>query len=204
MMKIEEKRAFFNQLAPAWDGMQQVGPQAKSGIRNFVQCAYLAGAKTILDVGCGTGILVPHLLEAYPNARLIVELDFAEEMLAVNRAKYNDPRIVRLAADAADLPLPEGSMDSVLCFNVTPHFGNAQQAFRHLFQVLSPGGILAAGHLMSSSELNKFHGSLHGPVAHDRLPPAKELGVVFTDMGAINVAAQEQQGWYFVRAEKPR
>lgn len=95
-------------------------------------------------------------------------------------------------------------MDAVLCFNVTPHLENARQAFKGLFRVLSPGGILAVGHLMSSSELNEFHSSLHGPVAHDRLPPAKELGIVFTEMGAINVVAQEQQGWYFVRTEKPR
>lgn len=204
MMMIEEKRAFFNQIAPAWDGMQPGGPQISSGIRNFVQSAYAANAKTILDVGCGTGILVPHLLTAYPHVRLIVELDFAEEMLAMNRAKHTDPRLVRLAGDAISLPFPDESMDCVLCFNVAPHLGNSELAFSDLFRVLARGGMLAIGHLMSSSELNQFHGSLQSPVAHDHLPPAEELGEIFADLGAVNVMTQEQPGWYFIRAEKAR
>lgn len=53
------------------------------GIRNFVQRSFLDGAKSILDVGCGTGILVPHILSAYPDAQIVIELNFAEEMLAV-------------------------------------------------------------------------------------------------------------------------
>lgn len=204
MMNTDKKRTFFNQLAPSWDEMQQDGKQMKSGIRNFLQCSYLSGARTILDVGCGTGILVPHLLTTYPNAKLIVELDFADEMLAVNRAKYSDSRLVRLAADATDLLLPDESMDMALCFNVAPHLGNGEHAFPDIFRVLARGGILAIGHLMSSSELNQFHGNLHGPVADDHLPPAKKLGRILSSLGAINVMAEEQPGWYFVRAEKAR
>ena len=202
MMKTEEKQVFFNQLASTWDEMQQNGRQQESGIRSFVQCAYLNGARTILDVGCGTGALVPHLLSAYPNTKLFIELDFAEEMLALNRAKYPDPRLVRLAADATDLPLPDESMDVILCFNAAPHLGNGEPAFRDLFRVLSRGGVLAVGHLMSSRELNEFHGNLRGPVAHDHLLPAREMSELLTALGGINVMAQEQQGWYFVRAEK--
>lgn len=204
MRMTEEKQAFFNQIAPSWDDMQQDSPEIKSGIRKFVQSAYLNGAKAILDVGCGTGVLVPHLLTAYPNAQLIVELDFAEEMLAVNRAKHTDPRLARLAADATNLPLPDESMDVVLCFNAAPHLGSGEPAFRDLFRVLARGGVLAVGHLMNSAELNQFHGNLHGPVAHDHLPPARELGKILSSLGAINVMAQEQQGWYFVRAERTK
>ena len=204
MMMTEEKRAFFNQIAPAWDSMQPSGPQITSGIRNFVQCSYANNAKTILDVGCGTGILVPHLLTAYTAVELIVELDFAEEMLAMNRAKHTDQRLVRLVGDAMHLPLPDESMDAVLCFNVAPHLGNSEPAFSDLLRVLARGGMLAIGHLMSSSELNQFHRSLQSPVAHDRLPPAKELGGIFADLGAVNVMTQEQPSWYFIRAEKAR
>jgi len=202
MRMTEEKQAFFNQVAPSWDDMQQNSPETRSGIRKFVQSAYLNSAETILDVGCGTGVLVPHLLTAYPNAKLIIELDFAEEMLAVNRAKHTDPRLARLAADATNLPLPDESMDVVLCFNAAPHLGSSELAFRDLFRVLARSGALAVGHLINSAELNQFHGNLHAPVAHDHLPPARELGKILSSLGAINVMAQEQQGWYFVRAEK--
>jgi hypothetical protein len=48
---------------------------------------------------------------------------------------------------------------------------------------------LAVGHLMSSAELNQFHGNLHGPVPvmHDHLPRARELGKILSSLGGINV-----------------
>jgi ubiquinone/menaquinone biosynthesis C-methylase UbiE len=202
-MISEQKRAFFNQMAHSWDDMQVAPEIAAPGIRNFIQCAYLAGARSILDVGCGTGILVPFLLYAYPRTKLMIELDFAEEMLKRNRAKFHNHRLVRLAGDAMNLPLPDESIDVILCFNIAPHLGTGEEAFRDLFRVLAPGGIIAAGHLMSSKELNHFHANLHGPIAQDHLPPAKQLGTVFSNLGGQDVAAQEQPGWYFVRAKKP-
>jgi ubiquinone/menaquinone biosynthesis C-methylase UbiE len=168
-----------------------------------VQCAYLSGAKSILDVGCGTGILVPSLLENYPRTSPIIELDFAEEMLRRNRAKFRHRRLVRLAGDATNLPFPDESIDLILCFNTAPHLGQDEAAFRDLFRVLAPGGVIAVGHLMSSTELNRFHANLHGPIAQDHLPPAKQLGGVFAGLGGKDVMTQEQTGWYFVRANKP-
>jgi ubiquinone/menaquinone biosynthesis C-methylase UbiE len=202
MMKTEEKRAFFNEMASSWDEMA-LERQIEAGIRNFVKFSFAAGARTILDVGCGTGILVPYLLAAYPQTSVIIELDFAEDMLALNRAKFTDHRLVRLAGDATNLSLPDESMDAALCFNVAPHLGHGETAFQDLYRVLAPGGVIAVGHLMSSLELNHFHSNLHGPVAHDYLPPAKVLGTMFTRLGGTAVTVQEQPGWYFVHANKP-
>jgi SAM-dependent methyltransferase len=198
---IDEKRAFFNGLAASWD---EKGDDRKmdAGLRRFVQSSYAASAKTILDVGCGTGILVPHLLARYPNAQAIIELDYAEEMLAVNRSKFQNQRLIRVLADAANLPIPDNSIDLVLCFNVVPHLVNIEATFQSLLRVLVSGGMFAVGHLMSSDELNRFHGNLDGPVAHDRLPPAKELGSMLEGLGGVDIVAKEEPGRYFVQAWK--
>jgi hypothetical protein len=94
-------------------------------------------------------------------------------------------------------------MDAILCFNAAPHLGHGETAFQDLFRVLAPGGGIAVGHLMSSAELNHFHGNLHGPIIHDHLPSAKVLGTMFSNLGGIDIMEQEQPGWYFVRANKP-
>jgi demethylmenaquinone methyltransferase/2-methoxy-6-polyprenyl-1,4-benzoquinol methylase len=197
----EVRRAFFNGMAASWDEMGSKD-QMDEGLRAFIQSSLAPGSRTILDVGCGTGILAQHLLAAYPHAEVIVELDFAEEMLAVNRSKFKDRRLVRLVADASNLPLPDDSIDLILCFNVAPHLGNTQSAFADLLRVLTPGGTLAIGHLMSSDELNRFHGSLHGPVTHDQLIPAEELGAVLTSLGGSDCVIEERPGWYFLKIGK--
>jgi len=108
-----------------------------------------------------------HMLRAPVGDRYVLE-----EMLKRNRAKYKSHRLVRLAGDATNLPLPDESIDVILCFNTAPHLGPGEAAFRDLFRVLAPGGVIAVGHLMNSTELNRFHGNLHGPIAQDHLPPA--------------------------------
>lgn len=197
----EVLRTFFNGMAASWDEAGSREPMDE-GVRAFVQRSFAPVARTILDIGCGTGILAPHLLTAYPRAEVIIELDFAEEMLAVNRRKFQDHRLVRLAADACNLPFPDGSIDLILCFNVAPHLGNAGLAFADMLRVLKPGGTLAVGHLMSSNELNCFHGSLHGPVAHDRLIPVEELCAALTRLGGSNCISEERPGWYFLKIGK--
>ena len=54
----------------------------------FGERSHIAGARRVLDVGCGTGILVPELLNLYGSATCLVELDLAEDMLRVNSAKF--------------------------------------------------------------------------------------------------------------------
>lgn len=201
MTRTEDKRTFFNALAASWDEMSR-DRQMDEGIRKFVQAAYAGDAKTVLDVGCGTGILIPYLLPLYARAEIVIELDFAEEMLALNRSKFPDRQLVRLAADAANLPFPGESIGAIFCFNVAPHLGHLPAAFQDLFRVLAPGGSIAVGHLMSSAELNRFHGTLQAPVAHDRLPPAADMGAWLARLGGKDIVAQEEPGWYFVRATK--
>jgi ubiquinone/menaquinone biosynthesis C-methylase UbiE len=198
----EPRRAFFNARAELWDDPQRER-QMQDGLAKFIESSCVADPRCILDVGCGTGVLVPHLLTAYPRAQVVVELDFAEEMLARNRSRFTDARLVRLVGDATDLLLPDDSVDLIVCFNSAPHLGQDEAAFRDLFRVLVPGGAIAVGHLKCSRELNRVHGRHAAPIAQDHLPLAPDLAAIFARLGGVDVVAEEYPGWYFVRANKP-
>jgi ubiquinone/menaquinone biosynthesis C-methylase UbiE len=200
-MSTATKRRHFNELAPRWD--QLPGPSdAPPKVAEFVARASQTSAKRILDVGCGTGILVPYLLRACPLATSVVELDFAEEMLRKNARQVADQRISRLCADAQALPFPDGCFDLVLCFAVLPHLVDLEAALKELSRVLRPSGAFAVGHLMGSAELNALHLSLGEPLAHDILPPAESLAETLRQLDAVVVSAEERPDWYFVHAVK--
>ena len=197
-----QRRPYFNDLAAEWDHLPGT-PDGEDKIRDFVVRSGAAGASRILDVGCGTGILLPSLLEFHSDATCIVELDLAEHMLRINAAKYPASGIGRLCADAENLPFPNACFDLILCFGVFPHFDGKAAAMDQMFGSLRSGGIWCLGHLMGSRELNEFHSRLSGPVAGDSLPSVEELACLLTKMGMRDVTTEENPNWYFIRAVKP-
>lgn len=200
-MTTSSKRRHFNELAFRWDQLPAATDPLR-GIKQFVERATWRKANRVLDVGCGTGVLLPHLLKACLGAASVVELDFAEEMLRENRRKLSDRRVARICADAAALPFAEAYFDVVLCFGVLPHFADLQSALRGLLRVLRSGGIFSVGHLMGSSELNAFHHSLGEPIAQDTLLPAKLLASTLCRFDTEVLRAEERPDWYFVQVMK--
>lgn len=199
-MQTKDKQRYFHELAPRWDSLP-APDGAPARLRAFVEKSAARGARRILDVGAGTGILVPPLRGWYPEAELI-ELDVAEGMLKTNAAKFPAPGIQRVCADGARLPFPEARFDLALCFGVLPHFEDLAATLAELLRVLRPGAALAVGHLMGSRELNAFHASLGEPVSGDVLPASAALAAALRGLGMVGILAEEAPDWYFVRGEK--
>jgi ubiquinone/menaquinone biosynthesis C-methylase UbiE len=200
-MKINPRRPYFNSLAAEWDCIP-AAPNSADRISTFLKRSHRAGARRVLDIGCGTGILVPELLNFYGSATCLVEFDLAEDMLRVNSTKFTGTSIGRVCADAQIMPFSDACFDLAVCFSALPHMPDKHAALRQILRILRPGGVFCVGHLSGSRELNAFHGSLEGPVAVDILPPAAALAQMLKDLGAVEIEAEESPEWYFVRAEK--
>jgi SAM-dependent methyltransferase len=90
----------------------------------------------VLDVGAGTGALVPAIRSAAPRGA-VVGIDPAREMLVKAR------RVTSLAAveaDACTLPVRDGSVDAVLLAFVLFHLEVPARAVAEAARVLVPGG----------------------------------------------------------------
>jgi len=95
-------------------------------------------ARTILELGIGTGETAKRVLAAHPDARLTA-IDSSEQML--ERARRVVPQVDLRLARLED-PLPDGPFDLVVSALAAHHLDgpDKQDLFRRVAGVLAPGG----------------------------------------------------------------
>ena len=102
----------------------------------------LAGAKRILDAGCGAGQFTEIVLESCDPDAAITCFDLSLEMLRRGRKKLESDRPMPAAADITRLPYRDGSFDCVICGWVLEHLPDPQLGLREISRVIEPGGRL--------------------------------------------------------------
>lgn len=163
------KSDFFSDLAASWDEAH-ARPEELERLHRFAVHFRLRPGERVLDVGCGSGRLVPLILEAVGSGASLVELDFAPGMVEQARRKTDDPRVTFQVGDAHDLPFPDGDFDRVIALALLPHLDDPGMALREFRRVLKPGGWLVIAHQLGREALDRLHGESSKPVRRDLLP----------------------------------
>ena len=91
----------------------------------------------ILDIGCGTGLLLNILNELYPNSKLN-GVDISEKMIL--KATNNVPRANIVKSDVHSLPFDDEKFDLVVCTASFHHYENDFSVMNEVKRVLKPGG----------------------------------------------------------------
>jgi ubiquinone/menaquinone biosynthesis C-methylase UbiE len=97
----------------------------------------LAGGKEVLEVGCGTGLIMRGL---DGRAKRLVGVDISPGMLAEARRRGFDV----FEGKAEKLPFADESFDLAYSFKVLAHVPDIELALREMARVLRPGGHLVA------------------------------------------------------------
>jgi SAM-dependent methyltransferase len=98
-----------------------------------------AGPGTCLDLGCGTGIAIPALLQ---RGWRVVGVDLSGDQLRLARQRARAPDAWLVTADATNLPFSNGSFDAVVSLLTHTDFDNPEAAFAEAARVLRRGGRL--------------------------------------------------------------
>ena len=117
-------------------------------LQERVAAASGEGARSILDLGVGTGETSARVLARHPDAT-VVGVDESPAMLDAARALLGD-RMVKAHAALLQDPLPAAEFDLVVSALAVHHLDGAEKAelFRRVRDVVAPGGRFVLGDLV--------------------------------------------------------
>jgi ubiquinone/menaquinone biosynthesis C-methylase UbiE len=198
----DPKQTYFDELAARWDGFTN-HDRVRSALRSELGRMRIAKGEHIVDLGCGTGNLTAVLLDLLGQCGHITAVDFSPQMIDCARAKFPDPRVTWLTADAASLPLDDGSCDRIICFSAWPHFPHPATVLKDMHRILRGRGTLTVLHIDGRETINHVHAHASEAVKNDILHPACDLSALFTSCGFSVEECDESDSRYVVTGRKP-
>ena len=150
-MKKQDIIEFFDRLAPQWDDDMI---RSDAIIRKILDGAEVTQGKTVLDVACGTGVLIGDYLKR--NVAQVTAVDISPEMVRIAKSKFPQQEVEVLCADIENADLGT-KFDCIVVYNAFPHFPNPENLIFVLSQLLKEGGTLTVAHGMSREKIDAHH-----------------------------------------------
>lgn len=140
----------FEERAPGYES-GYLGRLHRDIVRRSVDLtlAHLTAPERVLDVGCGTGVLLGQLARRVPAAAGLTGIDPSAAMVALARARAADPRLRYVRAAAEHLPFPAAAFDLVVTTTSFDHWADQGAGLAECHRVLAPGGHLVLTDLCS-------------------------------------------------------
>ena len=191
---------FFDSCAASWDAIRVTSP---ARLHKLLAMAAIAPGSAVLDVGSGTGVLLPYLASIVGKNGRITAVDFSSNMLSIARQKYSElGNITFTYGDILELNLPQNSFDAITCLNFYPHLNQRKEEFLlRMLTLLKKGGKLIIMHDISREQVNGIHDSCDAVKEH-RLPAAEVTQKLLEQCGYKKVVGYEDDEMYFVSGEK--
>ena len=195
------KQSFFDEHAAEWDETRHHAEDDR--LARVVRLTDVRRGHTVLDVGTGTGVLVPHLLPLLGDAGRVVAVDISPEMLRQAESKAFPATVTFRRADVHHLPFPDSSFDRVICNAAFPHFDNPRLSLREMRRVLRSRGYLVISHPIGRAAVNALHSGVGEPVSEDRVPDASTMQRLLEDTAFADIVVIDEPDFYLARGRKP-
>ena len=142
---------FFDMCALKWDANMIRNDEV---INKILDNAGVCEGKDILDVACGTGVLIPDYL--LRNVKSVTAIDISPEMIKIAQEKFPQENVKLLCGDVEEAEF-EHKFDCIVVYNAFPHFPNPENLIKTLASYLKEGGVLTVAHGMSRDRIDRCH-----------------------------------------------
>lgn len=185
---------FFDSYADRWDAMER--PDISERLDRVVREAGVFPGMDILDVGTGTGVIIPSLLRAMDSIGSIRAIDISSRMLRVAQSKGFPDCVSFELADVGSFEYSQGAYDMVICNAVFPHFTDKPAVLARICRMLKPGGTIVISHPTGRDAVNKVHREAGSVVAEDRVPSPPRMREMLTTAGFVAVEVTDEPEFY--------
>ena len=196
---MDEKVKFFDKYARDWDNYHT--HREYDVIKDvFSRRVRLPIESRVLDVGAGTGIIIPFLQEQ--NINSLVAIDISQSM--AHQFKIKHPNVPIFRVDYCYHPFRDHTFDIIIIFNAFPHFKNPALVFANSFSLLKTNGNLIISHSMTREELNAHHGvGKAGIFSQDILISDQQFQQLYQDNGFSDIQV-DNSNYFFSCGNKKR
>jgi ubiquinone/menaquinone biosynthesis C-methylase UbiE len=136
-----DTRAYYDEFSKGYERLR--GPNDPAGYHALVDdlevdfASRFAAGGDVLEVGCGTGLILERLARV---ARRAEGIDLSPGMLEKARERGLSAR----EGTATDLPYPDASFDVTCSFKVLAHVESIERALAEMIRVTRPNGVVLA------------------------------------------------------------
>ncbi len=169
------QRELFDKLYHLFDPPLPEGVPER--LEKIVASADIAKGDIVLDVGSGTGVLIP-LIQNYAPGR-IYACDLSEAMLRQLKKHYTD--VETILSDVRDLTLPDLSVDVVFINACYPNIVDKAGACTNIVRMMKPRGRIVISHPLGKSFIHSLRESVPFPL--DDFPEKSEAEILFKPYG---------------------
>ena len=187
---------YFDSVAVEWDSR---GLPDDDMIKFLLSVSGVKEGDKVLDVGSGTGVLLPYLSWRVGGNGHVVAVDCSQGMLERSREKNGDlPNVSFRNADVETDLLP-GHFDHIIMFNMFPHLRHPFTTIRRLVERnLTVDGNLLIFHSMGRNKLNEMHSHRFGDNEFYRLPEISRLAERIRSEGLKTSSPIDEEDCYGV------
>lgn len=151
-MDKKQVAEFFDNLAEVWD-VDMIKNQSK--IDDILDKAEVTEGEYVLDVACGTGVLIPDYIKR--NVSKCVAIDISDKMIEKAKGKFSGYKNVELLCGDAEAFDFKDEFDCIVIYNAFPHFVDRDKLFKNLLKCLRTDGRITVAHGMGREALIRHH-----------------------------------------------
>jgi len=191
--RIQQKR--FDQCYQLFEPPLPKGVPER--LAQIVAAPCIRNGDTVLDVGTGTGILIP-LIQTYRPGRVIA-CDLSTAMLEQLESNYTGVETIQ--ADVRDLNLGDAIIDVVFINACYPNIADKVGAFTNIARILKPTGRIVISHPLGKAFVETLKRGASYPL--DDFPSESDATHLFSPYGFKVKAYVDEPKLYILTLLKP-